>query len=166
MTARRVSYASAFLIAVLLCTACVPSRGGLDESTSLDQSKARAQEVERQIVAVLPAELLTQVDQMGQGSFISCSRDGGAQWAGGLTATVSGNPAPEQIIDPIAVHFAAEDDLAVRRRQDDGDPVVDILGAHREMWIVRYIRDRGELDIDSFAACIRLPDGVWRGGTY
>lgn len=154
------------LLMALTCSSCVPTSSGIDDTLSLDDAKARAQEVEREIAAAVPEDMLSNIDQRDKGSFLSCSGGGGNQWAGGLEASVVGNPAPEQVIGPITHHFADRADLVVRRREDDGDSLVDLIGPHGAMWIVRYIRDRGELDVDSFATCIRLPENVWPGGTY
>lgn len=166
MSAHRFARIGCALLIMLLCSGCVPTSNGIDDTTSLEVSKRRAQEVEREIAAAVPVELLSAVDQREKGSFLPCSRDGGHQWAGGLTATVVGDPAPEQVLNPIARHFADRDDLAVRRREDHGDSLIDLMGPHGAMWIVRYVRDRGELDVDSFATCIRLPEDVWPGGSY
>lgn len=150
----------------VLCSGCLPPGSGVDEDLSLDDAKARAQQVEREIVDTVAPDLLGDVDQRAQGTFLPCSGGEGEHWAGGLTARVLGDPSPERLTGPIAVHFADRDDVTVRLREDHGDSMVDIIGSHGSMWIVRYSRDRAELDVDSFAPCIYLPDGVWRGDKY
>jgi len=145
---------------------CVPSADTVDDELSVDAAKALAQEVEREISAVLPPSMLTDVKQQEKGAFLSCTRDGARQWAGGLTASVVGDPPPEDVIGVIADHYQGGGNYRVGLRQDHGDSVLNIAGEHGSLWIVRYIRDRAELDVDSFSPCIRLPDDVWPGGSY
>ncbi|MDQ1076541.1 MULTISPECIES: hypothetical protein [Microbacterium] len=166
MSAHHLARTGFVVFLALLCVGCVPYSDGIDDTMSLEDAKEHAQQVEREIASAVPVELLSDVDQRDKGSFLACSRDGGHQWAGGLTATVVSDPAPEEVLNPIALHFADRDDLAVGRREDHGDSLLDLMGPHGAMWIVRYVRDRGELDVDSFATCIRLPEGVWPGGSY
>lgn len=161
-------WASVALIAftATACTNCTPSVEGIDETITLDQAKTRAQTIEREIADALPADTLRDIDQRATGTFLPCSGGEGDQWAGGLTAKVVGDPPSDQIVGPITDHFADRDDVALRLRKDHGDSLVDIIGTHGSMWIVRYARNRAELDVDSFAPCIRLPESVWRGDRY
>ncbi|MGN7967763.1 hypothetical protein [Microbacterium sp. 22296] len=152
--------------ASLLLTSCAPPGGGVDESMTLDQAKARAQSIEREIAETLTPDVLTDIDQRSKGTFLPCSGGEGEHWAGGLTASVMGDPSPERVTGQIASHFSDREDLMVRLRVDHDDSLVDIIGAHGSMWIVRYSREQAELDVDSFAPCVRLPEGVWRGDKY
>ncbi|WZH35970.1 MAG: hypothetical protein PIR02_14530 [Microbacterium enclense] len=138
----------------------------MDEELSVDDAKALAQRVEREISTVLPSSMLTDIEQQAEGAFLGCSRDGARQWAGGLTASVVGDPPPEDVIGVIADHYKSGGNYRVGLRQDHGDSLVNIAGDYGSLWIVRYIRDRAELDVDSFSPCIRLPDDVWPGGSY
>lgn len=150
----------------LLLTACVPTGDIVDEDLSVDDAKRLAQGVEREIAAVLPSSMLRDIEQQEKGAFLGCTRDGARQWAGGLTATVVGDPSPEEVIGVIADQYSSGGNYRVGLRQDQGDSLVNIAGEYGSLWIVRYIRDRAELDVDSFSPCIRLSDGVWPGGSY
>ncbi|BAJ76030.1 phenylalanyl-tRNA synthetase alpha subunit [Microbacterium testaceum StLB037] len=166
MTRRVVAGFGALLLLGLPLTACSASGVTVDEALSVDDAKALAQKVEREIAAVLPSSMLADLEQQEKGAFFGCTRDGARQWAGGLTATVVGDPTPEDVIGVIADHYRNGGDYRVSLRQDQGDSIVNIAGEYGSLWIVRYIRDRAELDVDSFSPCIRLPDGVWPGGSY
>jgi hypothetical protein len=149
-----------------LCAGCLPPGSGVNKDMSLDDAKAHTQAIEREIANTLPPEMLVDIEQRAHGTFLPCSGGQGEHWAGGLTARVSGDPPPERVIGPIADHFAVGDELTVRLREDHGDPLVDLIGSYGSMWIVRYARNRAELDVDSFAPCVYLPDDVWRGDKY
>lgn len=165
---RRLVGSAAFVAIVLAgaLTGCSGSTGLVDEQMSLDDAKSLAQEMEREIVQSLPPGLATNLEQQEKGALLPCSRDGARQWAGGLTANIVGDPAPEEVIGVIADSFAGRDDLSVSRRENQGDLLVTLSGVNQSVWVVRYIRTRAELDIDSGSPCIRLPDDVWPGGSY
>jgi len=154
------------LILAVSLTGCSGSSGLVDEQMSLDEAKTLAQDIEREIVQMLPQGVATSIEQQEKGALLSCSRDGARQWAGGLTATIVGDPPPEDVIGAIADGFAGRDDLRVSRREDQGDLLVTLSGADQSVWVVRYIRSRAELDVDSGSPCIRLSDDVWPGGSY
>ncbi|KTS01043.1 hypothetical protein [Microbacterium testaceum] len=138
----------------------------VNEDMSLDGAKKLAQDLELEIVQSLPPELVTNVEQQDEGALLPCSRDGARQWAGGLTATIVGNAPPEEVIGVIADSFVGREHFNISRREDQGDSIVTVRGPDQAVWVVRYIRPRAELDIDSGSPCIRLPDGVWPGGSY
>jgi len=166
MTRRVAAGFGALSLFCLLLTACVSTGVTVDEDLGVDDAKALAQKVERDITALLPSSMLADIEQQEKGAFFGCTRDGARQWAGGLTATVVGDPSPGDVIGLIADHYRNGGDYLVSLRQDQGDSIVNIAGAYGSLWIVRYIRDRAELDVDSFSPCIRLPDDVWPGGSY
>ncbi len=166
MTRRVVAALGTFFLLGLLLTACVATGVTVDEDLGVDDAKALAQKLERDITAALPSSMLADIEQQEKGAFLGCTRDGARQWAGGLTATVVGDPLPEDVIGVIADHYRNSGEYRVGLRQDQGDSIVNIAGEHGSLWIVRYVRDRAQLDVDSFSPCIRLPDDVWPGGSY
>jgi hypothetical protein len=160
---------STVCVAIVLAaalTGCSGSAGLIDEQMSLDDAKKLAQEMEREIVQSLPPGVATNITQQEKGTLLSCSPDGARQWAGGLTATIIGDRTPDDVIGAIAESFAGRDDLSVSRRENQGDSLVTLYGTDQSVWVVRYIRSRAELDVDSGSPCIRLPDDVWPGGSY
>ncbi|MDF2991688.1 MAG: phenylalanyl-tRNA synthetase alpha subunit [Microbacterium sp.] len=154
------------LVLVTVSAGCSGRVDLVDEEMSLDDAKRLAQNMEREIVQSLPPGLVTAIEQQEKGALLACSRDGARQWAGGLTATVVGDPVPEDVIGAIADRFVVREDFRVSLREDQGDSLVTISGEDQSVWVVRYIRSRAELDIDSGSPCIRLPDDVWPGGSY
>ncbi|SDB91349.1 hypothetical protein [Microbacterium enclense] len=154
------------VILPLSLSGCFIGANNVDEDLSLPDAKARTQAVERQIADALPGDLVVSIDQNETGSFLSCTSDGGEQWAGGLTARVQAGASAEQLLEPVSKEFEAEKDMSSQRWQRDGDDIVEIVGLHQSSWIVRYAPDREEVHVSSFSPCIRLPEGVWRGDTY
>lgn len=145
---------------------CVTFVENVDSDLSLPEAKKYTQSIERQIAGALPTELLLDVDQKETGVFLPCSRDGGEQWAGGLTAHVQSGADSARVLNPIEEQFAADKNLALSRRVDDEDSILEIVGHHHSAWIVRYDVETGEVYVTSFSPCIRLPEDIWRGDTY
>lgn len=145
---------------------CVSLVENVDADLALPDAKSYTQTVERDIADALPANQLTAMEQKETGVFLPCSRDGGEQWAGGLTAQMESPVAAALVLDPIEEHFAVTEDFAVSRREDDEDSILEIVGRHQSAWVVRYDANTGELRVTSFSPCIYLPDGVWRGDKY
>lgn len=145
---------------------CVSFAEKVDTDLALPDAKAYTQTVERDIADALPTDLLATTEQKETGVFLPCSRDGGEQWAGGLTAQMKSPVIATLILDPIEERFAVTEDFAVSRREDDEDSILEIVGHHQSAWVVRYDGNTGELRVTSFSPCIYLPDGVWRGDKY
>ncbi|MCM3614249.1 hypothetical protein M3672_07315 [Microbacterium enclense] len=159
------------LIAVLAGCAvalvgCVSFIENTDADLSLPDAKAYTQTVERDIADALPADLVATMDQKETGVFLPCSRDGGEQWAGGLTAQMQSPVDAALVLGPIEERFAVDGKLALRRREDDEDSILEIVGHHHSAWIVRYDRETGAFRVTSFSPCIYLPEEVWRGDKY
>lgn len=145
---------------------CVTVIENVDPDLSLPDAKQYTQSIEREIAGALPTELLLDVEQKETGVFLPCSRDGGEQWAGGLTAHVQSGADSALVLDPIQERLAANEGLALNRRTDDEDSILEIVGHHHSAWVVRYDTETGEVYVTSFSPCIHLPDDVWRGDTY
>lgn len=165
MILRAIRWPVLVLLTLVSMSGCATG-GDVDESLSLEEAKAYTQDIEREIADSVPPEHVQRVDQQATGTLLPCSRDGGEQWAGGLTVLVEGDPKPSELLVPIAERFASRKSFRVRSRQDNGDELVDVLGHYGAIWIVRYNREEGELLVDSGSPCFRLPDGVWSGGSH
>lgn len=151
---------------VVVLSGCVTIVEDVDPHLTLPDAKKYTQEIEREIAGALPAELLLDVEQKETGVFLPCSRDGGEQWAGGLTAHVQSGADAALVLDPVEKQLATKQGLALNRREDDEDFILDIVGHHHSAWVVRYDTETGEVYVTSFSPCIRLPEGVWRGDRY
>ena len=154
------------IISTLLLSGCSLGASDIDEKLSLPDAKARTQTIEREIAGALPTDLVVSTKQNETGSFLACSRGGGEQWAGGLTARVQTGASAARLLDPIEREFEGVADLSTRRWESGGDYIVEIEGPHQSSWIVRYAPEREEVHVSSFSPCIHLPEDVWRGGTY
>lgn len=145
---------------------CVTFVGGVDRDLSLPDAKNYTQSMEREIVEAIPHQLVESVDQMKTGTFLRCTADRGYQWAGGLTAKTRAGVSADEILDPIAKHFASELDVVVSRRSEDEDSLIDVVGHHDSTWILRFDPERAEMHLVSFSPCIFLPEDVWPGDEY
>lgn len=154
----------AFLLATL--SGCALGGNDIDPDLALPEAKVRTQSVERDIAEALPDDLVVAIHQNETGSFLACSRDGGEQWAGGLTVRVLAGASAQRLLDPIEQRYTDAEDMAVARWDSDGDSIVEISGLHLSSWIVRYDPGREEVHVSSFSPCIRLPEDIWRGDTY
>ncbi|MCJ1706891.1 hypothetical protein [Microbacterium sp. VKM Ac-2923] len=145
---------------------CVSIVDVVDRDLSLPDAKAHTQSIEREIVEAMPSELVYSVEQKETGTFLACSRGGGEQWAGGLTAKARPGVLPDELLGNIEEQFSEKADMSVSRRVEDEDSLVDIAGPHSSFWIVRYDPVQAEIRIVSFSPCIYLPEDVWRGDKY
>lgn len=152
--------------AVFTLASCVPIIENVDSDLSLPDAKEYTQTIEREIAEALPAQELLMMKQKETGTFLSCSRDGGYQWAGGLTAQLQQGLEVENVLDPVEQRVRHLDDLTVSRREDDEDSIIDVIGPHHSAWVVRYDRVDGDVYVTSFSPCIRLPEDVWPGDKY
>lgn len=122
-----------------------------------------SQSGEREIVSALPEGLVADINQMDKGSFLQCSPDGAQRWSSHLTATIHSDPLPGAVMDALADYFSAKERYAIGRRTHDGEPLLDIATAFGFLSVLRYCDDRDELSVDSFSACLRMPDDIWPG---
>lgn len=122
-----------------------------------------SQSGEPHIVSALPEGLVADIDQMEKGSFLQCSPDGAQRWSGHLTATIHSDPLPGAVMDALADYFSAKEGYAIRRRTHEGESLLDIATASGFLSVLRYCDDRDELSVDSFSACLRMPDDTWPG---
>jgi hypothetical protein len=155
-----------FVSVLCVLASCVPVPENVDPELSLPDAKEYTQTIEREISEALPAQMLLTMKQKETGTFLSCSRDGGYQWAGGLTAQMQRGVEAEAVLDPVEQNVSRFDDLTVTRREDEEDSIVDVVGPHHSAWVVRYDRENGEVYVTSFSPCIRLPEDVWPGDKY
>ncbi|WP_285136978.1 hypothetical protein [Microbacterium sp. lyk4-40-TSB-66] len=163
---RGIQVSAATLVMLVTLSSCASPGGDLDPGLSLPDAKARTMAVEKEIADTLPEDLVVSIDQNETGSFLSCTRDGGEQWAGGLTVHVRAEATAPRLLDPVEQRYSDADGVGVDRWESDGDSIVEITGAYQSSWIVRFDPGREEVHVSSFSACIRLPDDVWRGGSY
>jgi len=151
---------------VFILAGCVSIVERVDRDLSLPDAKTYTQGVEREIVDAIPNQLVTSIEQKATGTFLPCSQGGGQQWAGGLTAQAEPDVRPDELLGPIEEHFSGRGDIAVNRRVEGEDSLLDVAGPHSSFWILRYDPVRAEIRVVSFSPCIYLPDDVWPGDKY
>lgn len=153
-------------VTMLSLAGCVTLIDPVDRDLALSDAKAYTQSMEREIVEAMPTELVHTVDQKKTGTFLPCSRNGGEQWAGGLSAQAQAGARADELLGAVEEHFADRTDVSVSRRIEDQDSLIDIAGPHSSFWIARYDPVEATIRIVSFSPCIYLPEGVWRGDKY
>jgi len=137
----------------------------VNEDLDVAEAKSATQAVENQIVDAVPAQFVFSRHQIEAGSFLSCG-DGGHSWSGFAAAEIANDPDPGDVLDPIGAVFAEQSGFATASREDQGDQLLDVRSDDGTLWIVRYDRARAELSVNSFSACLRLPDDIWPGSPY
>ncbi|WEK14902.1 MAG: hypothetical protein P0Y48_06850 [Candidatus Microbacterium phytovorans] len=159
--------ASLVLALTLALTACGTGVTVADPDLTLHGAKAIAQEGERDIVALIPDELIISVDQRPTGSLLSCTGQRNYQWAGGTTVTVIPDTDLDAIVDDIAHAYKAKEPWTVTRRTESaGYPKYLISHPHAASYVVSAWTDPDQVNIYSFSPCFHLPDDMTPHGSY
>lgn len=154
------------LVAVLLLAGC--SQGeNVDENLTVDEAKAIAQEMEREIAALVPDEYVTDVVQNSTGTLMQCDTERGYQWAGSTRVYITDGLDVEAVVASASDEFGSRDGFRVEQDVTvDGEPSAHIIGDHGAGYLVERSVDGTYMDISSFSPCFRLPDGVSPRGDF
>lgn len=131
-----------------------------------EDAKASTQAMENGIVARIPADQISAVDQMSTGILFSCSNDRHV-WKGGTTVTLVPGVDAEDVVRSLEASFA-DDRFAIRTRQDvNWNYEVQLIARDgEENYLFSRDKSGDTLSIDSTSACFTLPAGVYPGGDF
>ncbi|BAJ75782.1 hypothetical protein MTES_2818 [Microbacterium testaceum StLB037] len=132
-----------------------------------EEAKASTQATEREIVSLIPAEEVAAVDQLPEGSLLSCN-EGGHAWLGGTKVTLVPGVHAEDVVRALETRFTDGRFDIRTRRNIDGDYEVQLLATsnERENYIISRYKADDTIDISSASPCFTLPEGVYPGGTF
>ena len=138
-----------------------------DRDLTLYGAKAIAQEGERDIVALIPDDLIISVDQRPTGSLLSCTGERNYQWAGGTTVTVIPDTDLDAIVNDIEAHLVdGVTWTSTRTRDVDGSPELNLSSRSAGGYLVAGWIGRDLVQIYSFSPCFHLPDDMTPHGAY
>lgn len=160
-------WASAFILTagVLGLSACGTQSGGevVDESLTLQEAKTTAMNMETELAAMVPGDVVASIDQRQTGVLMSCEGDRAYQWTG-QTQIAYRTPEP---IDPnalvneiVAAYHDRPGFTAKSAPFPDGQPGAHVIGEHGAGYLVNENVDRTGIEILSFSPCFVLPDGM------
>lgn len=157
----------------LLVGCSVESKGAkvagvqVDESLTPAEAKRQTQEVEREVIALVPPEYVAEVRQQQTGVFMECSPDRKVAWAGGAFITVAGAPDFLTLLRGIQADFERREGFrTVLRDRGSGRLNLDIIGDGGGLWIIGPYDHETKLFMSSWSRCFPLPEEIWIRAEY
>ena len=136
------------------------------KSLSVAEAKRSTQEVENQIVELVPAKYVMKTTQLSKGVLMKCTTQGAVNWAGGTTITLSPSADIESLLEDIRAGFRTQHGYATSLTKDkSGDPKLEIKSRQDALWIVGPL-DKTTLDISSWSPCFPVPEGMSPSDKY
>ena len=140
---------------------------GVNTQLTLEGAKKTAMTVERDLAAMVPADVVTSIDQHPTGVLISCKGDRAYHWAGQTNVIVSTLPDAGALVDAIVAKYQGKKGFAAERRTEmDGQPGVEVSGEYGAGYFVSPSVDKTAIEISSFSPCFVLPEDMSPGDTY
>ena len=141
---------------------------GVDTNLTLEGAKKTAMAMELELAAMVPADIVTSIDQHPTGVLLSCQGDRAYQWTGETNVTVSSPPDAEALVDTIVARYRETDGYTARRETTvvDDQPFAHVIGAYGAGYIVGPSADKTAVEISSFSPCFVLPEDMSPGDTY
>lgn len=164
---RSVSCCAALVIlSSCVLSGCSPRGDDMQTSLTVAEAKNQTQDVENQIVELVPPEFVAEVVQQPQGVLLACDPHS-VSWTGGTTITAQGAPDYAQILESIRQSFDGKDDYSSSLKTDSsGDPQLSITTTDDSLWIVGPMKDGRLLRITSSSPCFPTPDGMQPSDRY
>ena len=138
-----------------------------DPDLTLEEAKKTAMAMELELAAMVPADIVTSIDQHPTGVLLSCQGDRVYQWAGQTNVSVSSPPDSGAIVDAIVARYQKiEGYTASRDQRADNQPRAQVLGAYGADYLIGPSGDNTAIGISSFSPCFVLPEGMSSDGSY
>lgn len=158
------------VLALTLTSCSSPTEGSdMAESLTVEDAKKTAQDMETELAAFIPGDLVASIDQRPTGVLLRCSTEGSYQWTGSTTVRI----VPGKRLDAGAVTaaiVAAYDGknslAAVVETTSDDEPRAHIVGVAGSGYLVSEEPDRTAVRIASFSPCFTLPEGMSPADKY
>ncbi|MFK3676975.1 hypothetical protein ACI2IP_04555 [Microbacterium sp. NPDC090218] len=135
-----------------------------------EEAKAATQARELEIVALIPADQVVEVDQHEKGGLFSCSETQ-HRWKGITNVTLVPGVDAEALTKEIEAHvaelFADEEGFELTNRRGITDKYV--AKVKSSVTNEAYLFGEGEpgtISIDSWSVCFTLPEGTYPGGDF
>lgn len=156
---------------MLALSGCGAQDGGgiVDESLTLQDAKMTAMNIETDLAAMIPANVVGSVDQRQTGVLMSCSGERAYQWTGQtqITYRTPGAIDPSALVDEIVAAYSDRAGFTAKSAPlPDGEPGAHVIGAHGSGYLVNENVDRTGIEILSFSPCFVLPEGMSPGEEY
>ncbi|MGR4010486.1 hypothetical protein [Leucobacter sp. 1207-22] len=131
-----------------------------------EEAKTATQEMELEIVDLIPAELVINVDQHTKGVLLSCDNTSHS-WTGATTVTLTPGTDIESIVKDIEAHYReAGTEISVDRDVDGNYRIQLLPPVPGENYIIAKDVEDDHLRIASGSECFTLPEGVYPGGEF
>lgn len=146
---------SAFLLA-LLTSGCAPAREAEGPAMTLETAKSRTMANERDMIAIIAAEDLSDVKQNKVSNLLSCS-NGEHLWTGQINAILAPGADGPAYVQAIGEAWADKDDWTVTQRTTAmGAEVIDITNPAGYNHGVDYSVKLNTVRIMSFSPCFSM----------
>lgn len=147
-------------------TGCGTNHAAVNDQTWQD-AKRGAQSAELKIAATIPKDQVESIDQLSDGTLLSCDEER-HQWAGRTTVVLVAGANEADIVEQIASKFQDSTTYAVEEFTNAGDRQnVQLIAKNgEESYIVGPGTAEGSIEIASGSACFTLPEGTYPGGKF
>ncbi|MGZ0069007.1 hypothetical protein [Microbacterium arborescens] len=140
---------------------------GIEPGLTLEGAKRAAQEMERELVAMIPEENIVSVEQNETGVLLSCNDGRGYQWAGGTTVMTQGDVDIAGIVDAVVAEFSGRESFTAKvSRKHNGEPRAHISGDYGAGYLMGERTDIDAIRVLSFSRCFLRTDDVSPHGEY
>ncbi len=138
----------------------------MESELTWQEAKTKAQEMEREIAALIPEDKVVKVDQDETGLLFSCS---GTQhnWTGSTIVALSKGTEGESFVKAIEAHYQ-DSRYDIKTRLDiAGEYEVQLRSPDSaESYLISGGWDPNAIRISSGSACFTLPEGVSSRGEF
>ncbi len=145
-----------------------PTAKGENMSTELtwQEAKATTQKKQLEIAALIPANIVVNIEQAPKGVLLSCNNTG-RNWNGATTITVAAGTEIEPIVKAIQNHYE-NSEFTIKTRLDIAQKyeVQLIAPDNVESHLIAEDIDPDKIRIDSGSACFTVPEGMYPGGEF
>ncbi|WP_112421517.1 hypothetical protein, partial [Streptococcus agalactiae] len=125
-----------------------------------EQAKSETQAMEREIVELIPADLVTEVDQFPTGSLLSCDADTHS-WTGRSVVAVAPGTNLDETLALIADHYEQQGVTVAKDTDVNGDARVQLQFSNGANYLISHDAVPRQLNISSGSPCFTLPEGVY-----
>ncbi|TFW00196.1 hypothetical protein [Orlajensenia leifsoniae] len=133
---------------------------------TIAEAKARAQQLEDDIVALIPADIIKTTDQLDKARLMNCT--GGVTWPGSTVITFTEPQDADAIVQKLHDDLDKTENAGNTIEQVDNDYLLAtyITTDGATALIAEEAGDGTSIRIDSNSPCFELPEGSSRHGKY
>ncbi|MFF8818356.1 hypothetical protein ACF07D_10220 [Leucobacter sp. NPDC015123] len=138
----------------------------MDTELTWQEAKAATQEMEREIAALIPKDVVIHVRESDTGTLFQCGEESHS-WYGGMTITVAEGTDIEAIVRDIETHYANTKYIIRNSLDIDGNYQIGVKDPETTTDVlIGEGLEPTHIDFLGSSECFVLPEGVYPGGDF